>query len=582
MENKESVKKSNIKKEQILINRNELIRNNEGSNLFSVFIIAFLSMMLAIFSINLVVAQQEFQLSTSSCCEKTIEGAWCQNAPEEQCDTSNGLRTTPSSCETTSYCRVGYCYDSSEGTCIDKTPQRVCDENGGVWLEYDGSGNPPAQCSLGCCTLGDQAAFVTSVRCGKLSSLYGLETDFRTDIINEAACIASATSDVKGACVFEKNFVRTCEFTTKRDCQNRGAILSGDINKSKVEFHESFLCSAPELETNCYPTETTQCVEGKEEVYFKDSCGNLANIYDASRSDDETYWTKIISKPESCNPDSGNANSATCGNCDYFLGSTCKEYSRAKDARVPKLGDYICRDLSCKYEGQRYEHGETWCANSKGINENLPGSRYFRLVCYNGDVTVEPCADERKEVCLKGDVNGFSSAVCSANKWQNCYAQTTELDCLNTDKRDCQWLEGKELNGAPLGSFINQSQTQLPFRGTKTTPTTDEEIEEEEDKDNGACVPLDKPGFNFWESGQAEQLCSLASTTCIVKYEKRIAGEPVAVVNEECLTKAWAEEQNELCVAIGDCGSTTNFIGVKGYSQGYRTTVDDYEVEEDD
>jgi len=172
--------------------------------------------------------------------------------------------------------------------------------------------------------------------------------------------------------------------------------------------------SFEELATNCGPTTKTICIDGKEEVYFKDSCGNLANIYDASRSDDETYWAKTISKPESCNPDSGNANSATCGNCDYFLGSTCKEYSRAKDARVPKLGDYICRDLSCTYEGQRYEHGETWCANSKGINENLPGSRYFRLVCYNGDVTVEPCADERKEVCLQGSVNGFSSAVCSS------------------------------------------------------------------------------------------------------------------------------------------------------------------------
>src|SRR3989344_9018264 len=41
----------------------------------------------------------------SFCCEKTIDGAWCQNAPEADCDTSNGLRTTPSSCEATSFCK---------------------------------------------------------------------------------------------------------------------------------------------------------------------------------------------------------------------------------------------------------------------------------------------------------------------------------------------------------------------------------------------------------------------------------------------------------------------------------------------
>jgi hypothetical protein len=33
----------------------------------------------------------------------------------------------------------------------------------------------------------------------------------------------------------------------------------------------------------CGKTTNTVCVEGKDEVYFVDSCGNVANIYDASK-----------------------------------------------------------------------------------------------------------------------------------------------------------------------------------------------------------------------------------------------------------------------------------------------------------
>ena len=43
------------------------------------------------------------------CCEKTTEGAWCQNTLEENCD--EGFRKTPTSCEATSFCRPGVCFD---------------------------------------------------------------------------------------------------------------------------------------------------------------------------------------------------------------------------------------------------------------------------------------------------------------------------------------------------------------------------------------------------------------------------------------------------------------------------------------
>ena len=284
----------------------------------------------------------------SYCCEKTTTGAWCQNAPAEKCDAD--FRKVPTSCEATSYCKLGCCYDSQEGTCMENTPQKVCEDNNGIWGDNAKCEIP--QCDLGCCLIGDQAAFVTQTRCKRLSSLYGLEIDFRTSIQNEVQCIASATSDVKGACVFEKEFEKTCLFTTKRDCLDMKAK-----NSTNAEFHEGFLCSAEELGTICGPSEKTKCVEGKDEVYFVDTCGNPANIYDSSKIKSKEYWSKIYGKEESCNPSSSNANSKNCGNCDYFLGSTCKDYKQTGDKIKPNKGNYIWCDLGCEFDGKTYQHG---------------------------------------------------------------------------------------------------------------------------------------------------------------------------------------------------------------------------------
>ena len=57
----------------------------------------------------------------SFCCEKTNYGAFCQNAPASECDSA--FKKTPTSCEGTSYCKLGCCYDSIEGTCARNTGQ---------------------------------------------------------------------------------------------------------------------------------------------------------------------------------------------------------------------------------------------------------------------------------------------------------------------------------------------------------------------------------------------------------------------------------------------------------------------------
>ena len=482
----------------------------------------FLVSFIAITNINLVSA-----IEVSYCCEKLTNGAWCQNAPESSCD--SGYRKVPTSCEATSYCRLGTCYDSEEGNCMENTPEIVCNEKGGVWAQ--GKPEEVPQCTLGCCLIGEQAAFVTQTRCRRLSSIYGLEIDFRTSIGSEVECIMSATSDAKGACVFDREFEKTCLFTSQKDCVG---LSSGNASGEK-EFHEGYLCSAPELGTVCSGQKGTKCIEESDEVYFVDLCGNLANIYDSSKTfdKDKTYWSKIVPKSEICGADSSNANSATCGNCDYFLGSTCKEFDRSEDQSKPTYGDNICRDLSCELEGEDFSHGETWCAEAKGIDKSLPGSRHFRMVCYDNDVTVEGCADFRQEVCLQDEINGFRTAACRVNMWQDCVAQDNKKDCENIDRRDCKWT-------------IAQAETE----NNKTI----------------ACVPAIAPGFDFWSSeGDAQSVCSLASETCVVEYEKKLSRGKKIVKNEKCLDDSWEAEKNQMCINMGDCGSSVNYLGIQGY-----------------
>ncbi|MDO8468015.1 MAG: hypothetical protein Q7S56_03675 [Nanoarchaeota archaeon] len=550
----------------------------EIKNIFCIFgIILFLGIILNLN--NVIAAEAANSQGVSYCAERTTDGAWCQNVPLNKVDTK--YRSIPASCEATSYCKLGTCLDGSEGTCLGNTPQQVCQTNGGIWDERDVSKIP--QCQLGCCNLGDQAAFVTQTRCKQLSTLYGLDTSFDANIKNENTCVLSASSSAKGACVFEDGLQNTCKFTTQTDCN------SGDYGEN-VSFHADYLCSAENLGTNCAPTQKTTCVPEKDEVYFVDSCGNLGNIYDSAKVKDKAYWTKIVDKASSCGVGSGNANSASCGSCDYFLGSTCKAYQSSKDSASPKYWNNICRDLSCSYQGQTYKNGETWCALNPGTSkvtpefkpgnptaENLPGSRYGRLVCYDGEVTVEPCADFRQEVCVQSDIAGFSTAACVVNQWQDCFSQKDQKSCENSARRDCQWVKGVGLNQAQgsTSSAASSSGSTPAFTNGSITggaifgiggSSSSASSGNTSTGTGGACVPKYAPGFNFWSStGQATSICSLGSTQCTVTYSTDAFGKKTVVSGQECLDSSWKNKMNNLCVSLGDCGSSVNYIGVKGY-----------------
>jgi hypothetical protein len=553
----------------------------------------FLFLIASLFLVSLVSAAGTFS-NPSYCCEKTIDGANCINAEEAQCDPQ--FKKTPSSCESTSYCKTGTCYDSQEGICMDNTPQRTCQENGGSWDEREAAEIP--QCQLGCCVIADQAAFVPLVRCKRLSTLFGVQTDYRTNILSEVQCIATAQSQDVGACVYEEDFEKNCEFTTRGDCNAQDYVEVAnktDSVSTGKKFYKDYLCSAEELGTVCARQVSTECYQGK--VYWTDSCGNRENIYS---SDKEKSWNNgmVLDADKVCAPNGGTEKD--CGNCEYLLGARCGDAEGLLNQ--PTYGDLKCKTTKCvDRDGNERKNGESWCvfpAEERDTSDAV-GSRYFREICIDGEVQVEPCEDFRNEVCIQGAIETsdgeFSAAACRVNRWQDCVLQMEQDDCENIDRRDCKWIES--VDGLVIGAGSSSSSSDRlsgttkkfsnPTTGMVSAPITgnaflgmggddekEEELETITNRPDGICVPAFAPGFEFWEDGDAAGICSQASAQCIVTYEKGLIGGGWECVDGcECLDGEWAMQVNKICTSIGDCGAGTNYKGTYT-DDGYSWTKD--------
>lgn len=527
--------------------------------------------------IALAFAQIAYAAETATstvCCEKTKSGFYCQDVPAAECE--QNARQIPTSCSSTSFCKGGTCYDSSEGTCLDNTPQVVCNDNDGTW-----SLEKPAQCELGCCILGDQAAFVSLVRCKRLSGFLGLQTNYKTDIKDEVSCVLASQGQEKGACVFESDFEKTCKFTTRADCTG---ISKGNAT-GKIFFKDK-LCSAEELGTNCGPSDKTTCVAGKDEIYFVDTCGNPANIYDASKLKDKEYWANVKDKAESCNAKGANALSSSCGNCNYAQGSICRDSDIS--GKKASYGDNICADLNCKKtsNGQSYKHGESWCvwddSGSSGKGKDSVGSRFYKHICVNGEELVEACDDFRQKECIEDKItttgSSFSQAACRVNRWQDCTAQKEKTDCENSDKRDCLWITGVKLANQQTGTAGGNSSlgTGAPAGAGKVIAGDASKTGER----NGACVPKNPPGLKFWEGEEAKGVCGQGNAVCIVTYEKKLIGGEKCVDNCQCLEQGWINDKMKVCNALGDCGTNVNWLGEKGSKLGYKIIEGKVKAEE--
>ena len=313
-------------------------------------------------------------------CPITKNGSVCEEIVASRCNSQCNTTCLPTARNLADECRLGTCYDSKEGSCALQSPKKVCQNNEGMW--YDSPFGDIPQCKLGCCILGGQAGLKTELQCSRESALLGVNKLFRTDIRDELSCISLSKNNVEGACIYgiDENGRNQCKFATQNECINM-----------RGNFREGMLCSNPVLNTSCEKQKTTACVEGKDEVYWIDSCGNKENIYSASKGQS---WTGgfVQSKNSSCILSGGTnllKNAKTCGNCNYLLGSVC---GKAKSGEV-SIGDFVCKDLNCIDEnGNKRQNGESWCSyqGSVGLDGNrgtdTVGSRDYRETCIRGEI----------------------------------------------------------------------------------------------------------------------------------------------------------------------------------------------------
>ncbi len=530
------------------------------------------------------------------CCERTVDEGVCVDVGDEQyCDDT--YRIDDTACESTQYCSTGTCVNNAEGICMTSSSS-ACDPNlGGYW--YADIADNIAECKPGCCFIGEGTSFIPKTTCNKRSADIGISPDFRQDMAEEQ-CLLSAGPTTKGACVFDTDDGKKCTIEKNEDCEE-------GVGKS---FHAGLLCSAPKLGTTCTMTERTKCAEGRHEVVFEDNCGNEANVYDENKVDNIDYWTymKDFTSSEICGYGEANTNSADCGNCNYLAGSTCG--STRGTGVTPDSGNYVCRDLSCTYKGEKIAHRSAWCSQPLSDFEVAkPGDLSYRLYCYNGEVDWKLCDNQRNELC-KEEVPG--QANCVPNRWQTCIFQNSSKDCLNTDQRDCKILEEvsrKNAEGEDI-LFLDYTYT-YDDNGTITS--------ESREFIKAVCVPRYTPGFDFLNPddpilGVSPQItptdvCSGASVSSVAGYRKGVLsnweakdgkcfGECVkdcegALLVPECqqicfnkcpasesfmdksgsgllagivdLNNDWATNLEGFCVSLGDCGVKANYIQKNSY-----------------
>lgn len=483
--------------------------------------VAFFQIILMIILVPIISAQTSNPLQPA-CCLESNSGELCKDvlADDSECN----VDLIPGLCREISTCELGCCVDNEEGLCTARTTKASCEENAGVWVNEENCAIN--ECRRGCCVLGSETQFVTGARCFALSDLFGFETDFRQQIFSELECLDLGPNAQRSACVFESG---RCEMLSEVECNAFGG-----------EYNSGLLCSNPLLETNCERQESVSCVEGSDNIYWFDSCGNQENIYNSNR---EASWNNghILGEQESCFDGTGSLNSQNCGNCEYLLGSKCSQTGFLEPSVVD--GNFICKSMNCVDEnGLTRKNGESWCSYDGFIGEgkDTVGSRHWKMSCIDGEIKSEGCADYRGQICVEDNTEiseeegNFSLAACVVNQASKCVSYNGDKETL-------------------IANCENNNHCKV------------ERINIDDGFKFDLCVPKHPRGFDF-NDPESGSLCALASQKCTVIDQKVFDGDGDFVgweniVNENCESSVFGEQMNDLCVSLGDCGSYVNYIG---------------------
>ncbi|MBT6690146.1 hypothetical protein HOB04_02115 [archaeon] len=507
------------------------------------------------------------------CCFLSIDGQVCGTADPENCVEDSPF-AEGALCEETAFCEKGCCYDDGAGIYDKNVLEFACSAD---WIDDPNCNLPGA--ALGCCVLGEQTIFETKGQC-EVDYSRGLGdtdiVDWRSDV-DAGECLYLAAVQDMGACVLGEG---GCEFLNEADCFS----YDGD-------FNHNYLCTSDSLNTSCEMTRQTSCVDGKDGVYFMDSCGNRANIYDSEKVEDVDYWDMVAEAEDVCGSEDiegGNADNPSCGNCDRFAGGICA--SASEDSFEVDIGEFYCRDTSCMFDGIEYENGESWCVYDGAIGEgdDVVGSRHWKYVCAQGLVQIEPCADYRNQICVQSkefEVNGtvveFENAACVANNWRSCIdlngkkeseqSAASNKACVSGlsqncgnytlypgdfEKMECIDDAIAACGGPDALSVMDECATTLNCRVENIVIGNKFSFD--------VCLPDYPGGFSLNDERyqtSAEALCGMASQKCTVIQKPKKWGGCEYVANEGCLGETFGQEMNDFCRGLGDCGGSVNILG---------------------
>ncbi len=575
--------------------------------IISIFAFAFIIGGMSIGMTKTVSAQDQPQAPPipKGCCVLGKDGSICQEMDLIDTSLCNG-QILGSSCNEIEPCQIGCCYNNQEGSCSFNSPKQKCEQNGGNWS--NSANCNIQQCQLGCCILGDQASITTTRECSLISQELNFQKNWQQPLDADGSCNSKIGLEKKGACVSDTGDFsgeKDCTFTTKSSC-------------TAGEFYEGYLCTAKELNTICKPARNTTCVSDKDQIYFLDTCGNTANVYDANKINDSSYWEQIISPSSSCSPAS-----TTCGNCDYLTGSVCHDYRLGKDPK-PVMGNEVCRNMNCLNGRQ---NGESWCISDYS-NTDTPGiapvgSRWFRGVCNEGEISIEPCADFNQETCIGNTGTGeggtsFSEAKCWPNGWRNCIAANqkdnyadVKAQCDNYPD-DCVMFLDTEIGSKYEGLPGFKKNVDNSMQGSANG------VGKDANKVIAYCVPKNTPGMVFWATNdnllsslgqsatgtqqtqqqsytgidyggsydETKSICALGSFTCVkTKKKSCLTCSFKDDENVECFDKdkapVFMSGLNDRCSMLGPCAVKENIAGSLGSNEITNTTVSATKIDAD-
>ena len=524
------------------------------------------------------------------CCLETKVGQYCQEVLESQCESDFSIE----SCESRDECQLGCCYDEAETIFTKNAYNFRC---AGLWDEEPSCNIPEAQ--EGCCHYGSTTAFVTQGRCKELTqTITKWDTGYEWDShIPESICVMIPLLETKGACINGDS----CIHTTYKECEE----------KYDGSFRENLLCTAPELNTGCKPTEFTVCSNNK--VFFQDSCGNTANLYDASKLDDTNYWTYISPVYDSCNEQD-----SSCGNCDGL--ETICEASSATKASCVDIGCYFTHPIT--WETAEYQHGDEWCVYESQIGDghDVPGSEHYIARCNYGEVEYSSLQSGRKKICttLSASTSDgsytFEKTMDQANGDLGClyinkeYTDTYERIEACEEQPYCEvgmiWFTSEDESEDDVAEYITDL-TEIKKRLAQNAELKEKKQTEEvtycyssyPSNTNAGCamatmsfdvdltfdwLRCDYEGENTCEEGDGEKvICKEGVCYDWAKVRRRpnlgydkylVQMGDVACKDGDCyaFNQEFLEVMNNYCTSLGDCGVSAN---VGGYIDGSRLSV---------